>query len=191
MSRLGWILRPDPDRSGRQLALTVLAPILPGHAGDLGEAVRGFGRGPDSPFAAVPGLHFGRWVIVPQLIWEPVGQEPSERLASQYLLFSTSSTGTLDQHLAALRTHMPDACDTVFGHCVNYPGARAASDFDAWLRRGQLHTSLFHAGYPHASPEEVRAAVALRDELVTYALEAQELTPADAQSRYLERFGPA
>lgn len=181
-------LRPDPNRSGRQYALTVLAPVRPGEDRALTEVVEAFAPGPDSPFARVPRLHFARLVVIPKLVWEGSG-EPTEQLRNPYLLFSSCATDDLDGHVEALRTAIPAEADAIWSHCVAYPGASDRGAFHTWVRRCQLRTSLFHAGYPDSSVDDVRQAVALRDDLTAYALEAQALTPAAAHSRYLERFG--
>jgi hypothetical protein len=187
LERLSSVINPDPNRSGRQYALTVMSPILDGHEEALRRVVRDFPTGPESPFARVPELHFARVVIIPELVWEG-GGEPTEQLSNHYLLLSTCSTSKLDDHLEALRASMPSELDAIWSHCVRYPGAGSEVAFHGWVRTGQIETSLFHAGYPDASVQDVRDSVALRDDLVSFALDSQDLPPDEAQRMYIERF---
>lgn len=195
--RLDWI-NPDPDRSGRQLALTVMTPVLEGRSRALAEAIHALPKESASPFASVPGTHFARLVLVPQLRWEPgrrrrrIGRrdgDGAEKLRNEYLLFSTCSSDHLDGHIEAIRTGMPQEADAIWSHCVNYPGAAQEVPFHGWIRRGLVRTSLFHAGYPNATVEDVKGAVDIRNRLVAYAIDAQELSPANAHRRYLAEFG--
>jgi hypothetical protein len=64
--------------------------------------------------------------------------------------------------------------DAVWGHCVGYPGSRAAEVFADYFRRNQIDASLFMAAYPKATVEDVRVSLALRQRIIDFAVATQE-----------------
>ena len=92
-------MNTDPDRSGQAGALTVLTPIAPGAEPALREYLEGLRAAP-SPLARLERTHFGRWVIVSDLV--PDDEPGPDRLTGPYLLFTASFDGPLDTYLDEL-----------------------------------------------------------------------------------------
>ena len=174
--------------SGQAYALTVLTPILDGHAQLLVEQLDALGDGDASPLARVPGTHIARWVVLDDLKFQGAGQRHRDRLQAARLLFSSNFDGDLDRYLDGLRTGMAAEADAIWGHCRGYPGHEDAAAFAAYMRAHQLEAALFFAAYGDQTVDEVHANVAQRRRLIEFALDAQKLDAADLKARFLETF---
>ena len=176
----------DPDRSGQAGALTVLTPIAPGAEPDLRAYLEGLRAGP-SPLARLAGTHFGRWVIVSDLVAEDE-REP-DHLAGPYLLFTASFDGDPERYLDALCDELAAEAEEIWGRCAGAPRPAAGAPLKAYLRAHHHKTGFFVAAYPQATVAQVRAALAQRDEAIAFARDAQGMDPAQLQSAFLERLG--
>jgi hypothetical protein len=176
----------DPDRSGQAGALTVLTPIAPGAEPDLRAYLEGLRAGP-SPLARLPGAHFGRWVIVSDLVAEDE-REP-DHLAGPYLLFTASFDGPQDRYLDALCDELAAEAQEIWGRCAGAPQPAAGAQLKAYLRAHHHQTGFFVAAYPQATVAQVRAALAQRGEAIAFARDAQSMDPAQLQAAFLERLG--
>ena len=174
--------------SGQAYALTVLTPILDGHAEALRAHLDALPEGPASPLARVPGTHLARWVVIDQVKYQGHGQRHRDALSSARLLFTSNFDGPLDPYLDKLRTSLGEDADAVWGHCVGYPGHRDAAGFARWLKAHQLEAALFFAAYGDHTLEQVHANLDKRARLIAFALEAQGLEPEQLKARFLERF---
>ena len=108
----------DPDRSGQAGALTVLTPIAPGAEPDLRAYLESLRAGP-SPLARLPGTHFGRWVIVGDLVAED--ERKPDHLAGPHLLFTASFDGPLDTYLDELCKELAAEAKEIWGRCAGAP----------------------------------------------------------------------
>ena len=172
--------------SGQAYALTVLTPILDGHAAELTSLLEGLPEGPASPLAQVPGTHLGRWVVIDELKYQGHGQRRRDRLAAARLLFTSNFDGGLDPYLERLQAGLGEHADAIWGHCRGYPGRGAG--FAPWMKAHQLEAALFFAAYGGQTLEQVHANLDKRTRLIEFALEAQGLEADDLRSRFLERF---
>jgi hypothetical protein len=177
----------DPDRSGQAGALTVLTPIAPGAEPDLRAHLEGLRERP-SPLARLPRTHFGRWVIVSQLVAEKDEPEP-DHLAGPYLLFTASFDGPLDTYLDELCDELAAEAQEIWGRCTGAPQPPAGAPLKAYLRAHHHKTGFFVAAYPQATVGHVRAALAQRDDAIAFARAAQGMDPARLQAAFLERLG--
>jgi hypothetical protein len=166
--------------------LTILTPIVAGREGGLRRYLRSLPLGADSPLARVPGTHFGRWLIIPQLVYEGPPQKP-DSLKSQYLLFTSyfdgEEVGPYLESLAAL----PEAAD-IWGSCAGCPPAADRAAFVRYLRHNQLDTELLYIGYA-ASLDRVRACLALRERLREFAVDHQASDDDELLRDWRESFG--
>jgi hypothetical protein len=176
----------SPDRAGQAGALTVLTPIAPGAEPALRAYLEGLRAGP-SPLARLPRTHFGRWVIVPDLVAEDE-REP-DHLESPYLLFTASFDGPLDAYLDELCRVLADEAQEIWGRCAGAPSPPEGAALKAYLRAHHHRTGYFVAAYPQATVGEVRAALAQRDAVIAFARAAQELEPAALQAAFHEQLG--
>ena len=174
--------------SGQAYALTVLTPILDGHAAELTAHLDGLPEGDASPLARVPGTHLGRWVVIDQLKYQGHGQRHRDSLAASRLLFTSNFDGDLNGYLERLRTGLGEDADAVWGHCRGYPGNRDRDGFARWLRAHEIEAALFFAAYGGQTVEQVHANLDKRTRLIEFALAAQGLEPAELKSRFMEAF---
>jgi hypothetical protein len=172
--------------SGQAYGLTVLTPILDGHAAQLAAHLDALPEGKDSPLARVPGTHLGRWVVIDNVKFQGHGQRRRDHLQASRLLFTSNFDGELDPYLEKLQTGLGEDADAIWGHCRGYPGR--GPGFAGWLKAHQLEAALFFAAYGDRTLEQVRADVDTRARLIAFALEAQGLPPDDLKARFLERF---
>jgi hypothetical protein len=166
--------------------LTVLAPVIEGREGDLRRTLEALPDDELSPLARVRGLHFSRWVIVPDLVYGAEPQKP-DRLRRPLLVFTSTFDGSLDEHLGALIGGLGETADSVWGHCDGWPGRERARD---WLLERRVRTGLFVAAYPRARVKQVRGALANRERLLALAEETQRADTETVRRRFVEEFGP-
>ena len=179
-------MNTDPDRSGQAGALTVLTPIAPGAEPALREYLEGLRAGP-SPLARLPRTHFGRWVIVSELV--PEDEPEPDRLTGPYLLFTASFDGPLDTYLDELCDELAAEAQEIWGRCAAAPQPPAGAPLKAYLRAHHQTTGFFVAAYPEATVGQVRAALAQREDVIGFARAAQGMDPAHLQAAFLERLG--
>jgi hypothetical protein len=176
----------DPDRSGQAGALTVLTPIAPAAEPALRAYLEGLRAGA-SPLARLPRTHFGRWVIVSELV--PDDEPQPDRLAEPYLLFTASFDGPPDRYLDELCAELAAEAQEIWGRCAGAPQPAAGAPLKAYLRAHHHKTGFFVAAYPDATVAKVRAALAQRDEAIAFARDAQSMDPARLRAAFLERLG--
>jgi hypothetical protein len=172
-----WLPRrrsPNVAARGQAYALTVLAPIEPGHEPSLAATLRSVRENDPGAFERVEGTHFARWVIVDHLRHEG-RRPPRAELARTWLLFSCVLDGLPRPYLERLAAGMADVADAVWSHCVGYPAPVAANvpGFKAWIEDHQLETAAFFAPYGAASVGEVRAALRCRAAVADFAVSMQ------------------
>jgi hypothetical protein len=102
-------------------------------------------------------------------------------------VFTSSIDGDLDVYLDAIADKVPEA-DIWWGHCVNYPGRSDKAAFRKWIKDHQVHTQLFANAYHGATVQDVREALAAREQIVAFAAETQGLDAAELQKRFLAEF---
>jgi hypothetical protein len=104
-----------------QSALTIVAPVRAGEAGNLDELLKSMGDGVANgsviDFGALTGVHYARLV----LLEETVDLE-GDPLPAQLVLLSDLDVSPT-RHLRELATLAGDGVDRVFGHCEGYTPA--------------------------------------------------------------------
>ncbi len=180
------------NRSGTACAVISFTPILDGHEAALREHL---GSLVPSPFAELSEVHFARLMVLDRLKsdWPGAPRERTE-LRSAYLLFTASITADDEAAAAALpgtfleriARQVPEGANAVWSHCLGFPGVDDPRAFADYISRSLLDSSLFYVGYPGATVQQVRAALARRDRLLDFAQWAQDQTDqALVQQRYL------
>jgi hypothetical protein len=174
---------------GQAYALTVLTPILPeaedGLCALLAKFEEDAKRTEDgSPLAQLERTHFARWVVVKDFVNDP-SQATEDHLACHYLLFTATLDGDLDSYLDAL-------CATswaagVWGACIGAPAPAEGPALKAYLQHNQIDTGLFFSAYPDARVEQVRRCLDLRQKVIDFAADAQEMDPVTLQREFLTR----
>jgi hypothetical protein len=176
------------NRSGQAYGLTVLTPILDGHESALARHLDELEGSDASPLSRVPGTHFARWVAVGDVVYEGPGQR-RDHLKLARLLFTSNFDGEVGSYLEALRTGLGGVADTIWQHCVGYPGSAHADSFAAYLRAHQIENSLFFAAYGDRTVGQVKRSLALRRQVIEFALSAQGLGAPELHTSFREAFG--
>jgi hypothetical protein len=174
--------------SGQAYSLTVMTPIVAGQETELARCLDGLETRDRSPLAGVRGTHFARWVVIDDVIYEGPDQGDRDHLKHARLLFTSNFDGELDPYLEALRTGLGETVDTIWGHCIGYPGAGTARAFADYMRHHQIDSSLFFAAYGDRTVEEVNRSLALRTRFTEFALKTQGLAASELKAAFLEEF---
>ena len=177
------------NKTGGAYALTTFASILPGHVDELETYLDALPLGAASPLARLEQLHLSRIQIFRELVPQG-GSHDVDRLEAPQLVFTSSFDGDLDPYLDAIAERVPEA-DNWWGHCVGYPGRSDKRAFRAWVRAHKIDTQLFANAYHGATVQDVRSALALREQVVEFAASVQGLDAAALQERFLATFGSA
>jgi hypothetical protein len=175
------------DRVGSAYALTTFARVLPGKADELEAYLARLPKGEASPFARLEMLHVARVQLFRALVHQGSAQKHTDKLQNAHLVFTSTLDGDLDPYLDALAERVPEA-DEWWGRCVGYPGRSDAAAFRAWVRSKQVETSLFQSAIPTAGVGEIQEALALRERVIDFAVDAQGLDAATLQQRFRSTF---
>lgn len=173
---------------GQAYGLTVLTPIIDGRESTLARLLDSLEGGATSPLAGVRTTHFARWVIVGDVVYEGTGQRRVDHLKSGRLLFTSNFDGELEPYLEQLRIGLGDVADTIWAHCVGYPGRADRHAFSAYMRAHQLDCSLFFAAYGERSVEEVRQSLTARRRVIEFAMRSQGMAAGELHTAFLDAF---
>ena len=176
------------NTSGQAYGLTVLTPIRDGHEARLARYLDLLEGGDGSPLALVPGTHFARWVVVGDVVYEGRRQR-RDHLKLGRLLFTSNFDGPVMAYLEAMRTGLGEVADAIWGHCEGYPGRDETSAFASYMRRHQIENALFFAAYGDRTVEQVKRSLAVRREVIDFAVSAQGMGGEALQAAFKERFG--
>jgi len=137
------------NQSGQVYGLTALSPIIEDdstldvcHA----TALRWYlARLTDQEsFAKITSTHLARLVVMDDVVF--VGAPAcEEHLKSRYLVFETNFDGDLDTYLTRMAKETPEFVDSVWKHCVGYPGIANPAAFVAYIKKCQITTTYFFA----------------------------------------------
>jgi hypothetical protein len=138
-----------------------LMPVIPGHEEPLAAALAALAAlsAGDSPFALLESTHLLRYVVV----GEPpavAGARPVPPLRGRYLLCTAVSNSPVDDFVEELRARCGSEVDSVWTHCVAYPGSRQAPAFRRYLQHNRITTPQRFAAYDATVPQ-VRDALSL------------------------------
>ena len=174
--------------SGQAYALTVLTPILDGHAAELTAHLDALPEGEASPLARVPGTHLGRWVVIDDVKYQGHGQRHRDRSPRARLLFTSNFDGDLDAYLERLQTGLGEDADASGATAAAIPAA--ATPGFARLAAARTSSRRRCSSPPTAARRWSRCSANLdkRARLIEFALEAQGLEPEELKARFLEAF---
>src|SRR3979490_1443828 len=134
-----------PDQNGQVYGLTILSPILEDqtldicHSMELRWDLANLPRAHRSPFAQISSTYLARLVVMDDVVY--VGAPAcEEHLKSRYLVFESNFDGDLDTYLTRMAREIPEFVDSVWKHCVGYPGVAKPADFVAYIKKCQIET---------------------------------------------------
>jgi hypothetical protein len=154
--------------------LAVLLPVAGGQEEKLGELLTALPDGDDSPFARLSSTHFARLALVPNLRDGADRELPD---VPTLLFFSVEFDVTVGGYIEALSALMPDEVGEIFALCEGYPGVASPRRFKRWLLDHRVPAGFSVHGNPGATAGEVAASLALRNNIIEFAVETQGLEP--------------
>lgn len=178
-----------PDKFGQAYALTVLSPILGGHtngtvhAAAIRNAVAQLHHGARSPLAAIPILHFARFVVLDDLRQQGIPAK-EDHLRSKYLVFVAEFDGDLPAFAESLRRNAAELVTAVWQNCVGFPGVSDAAAFLTYLRRCQITTTFAFGAYATTPLPRVLRALDSQQRLVRFLELTQDATAEERQAAF-------
>ena len=182
-----------PDQSGSVYGLTILSPIIDDPNADTSHdcAIRNFlatlPRDHNSPFAILSSTHIARLVVMDDVIF--VGTPArEEHLQSKYLVFESNFDGDLDTYLARMAREIPTLVDSVWSHCVGYPGVRDPEAFSGYMKKCRLETTFYFADVNNHTVQSTLRALKVQASVAHFIAEHQGLPAADLQAAFVRFF---
>lgn len=137
---------------------TVLAPILPGHAGAVSALLKELRANTKRlPFANIPSLHFATGTVLPATKW---GTQPLPAT----LMVATSFCGPDDVHVEELVHHTGSGLRELFVHCQRFSPDASDADLAEYLARHRQWET-FYSGMHDLTRADVLAHDKLRSEI--------------------------
>jgi hypothetical protein len=136
--------------SGKTYGLTILSPILEDgrldicHSMELRWYLSQLPRDYHSPFAQLSSTYLARLVVMDDVVFVGLPAR-EEHLKSRYLIFETNFDGDLDNYLRRMATETKQFVESVWGHCVGFPGTGNVDEFMAYMKKCQIETTFFFA----------------------------------------------
>jgi hypothetical protein len=179
------------NQNGQIYGLTILSPIMQGDTKDLAHAtaIRFYlasqPRDHHSPLARVTGTHQARLVVMDDVVY--VGAPAcEEHLKSRYLVFESNFDGDLDAYLIRLATEAREFVDSVWRHCVGYPGVGDPHAFAAYMKKCQVTTTFYFADVNNSTVEQNLRALETQSALAKFIERHQGEEPAMIQKSFGE-----
>lgn len=149
-------------RAPYQNGLTIVTPVLPGHADPLAAVLEEISETvpdhEDLPFGELTRVHFLRWVLLPAAT-DDLGRDTSTQL-----VLSTNYDEPLAAHLAELVEVARPALDRMYQHCEGYPApdARSSENISSYLRAHDAGYDTLYVGTRGRTVEQIRREADLR-----------------------------
>ena len=96
-------------------------------------------------------IHYARWFIV--------DKDDLPGLDGPHLVFTSNYDGELAGYLEDFANVDEGPLNLVFGHCMEWPGARPVDGFIHYVKEHEHPALIFYANYPSATVGEVRRAL--------------------------------
>jgi hypothetical protein len=153
---------PEPQparepRSGRQRAVTIVAPVKPRQAARLKRLLQSIGT---APFSRLTTTHFARFVLLDRTV--DLDGNPIEA----QLVYMSDIDEPLEQHLDELLAG--DGVDRIFGHCDGYSPAGRAD----WLREHMVRADAAYVNTIGRTVRQVLEEAQLHDAIERFLDEA-------------------
>ena len=161
--------------------LAVLLPVREGKKADLQKLLAGLPTGRKSPFACIGATHFARLLVVddfPGPSGTPLADVPD------CLFFGAEFDIPVAGYLEALCAVLPERALAVFALCAGYPGVDVPPLFADWMERHRVCAGFSLHANPRATVHEVVAALALREQIIEFALVTRTHGPAELRAAW-------
>ena len=178
----------DSNRSGQAYALTVITPIVPGEEQALRDYLEGLPRDTGSPLAKLRGTHFGRWVILSELLDDGDAKPAPDDLGCQYLIFTSNFDGSLHAYLDELCERLAPEAREIWGRCIGCPERASGRSLRDYLEHNQIGCGFFYAAVNQSTVADIQAALAQRDKLIEFVARTQGMQAAALQRAFVNDF---
>ena len=177
------------NQSGNVYGLTILSPIIDdphaevSHDCAIRDYLAGLPRDHRSPFAKLSSTHIARLVVMDDVIF--VGAPArEEHLQSKYLVFESNFDGDLDTYLRRMAEDIPTEVDTVWRHCIGYPGIRDVAAFAAYMKKCQLKTTFYFADVNDKTVQQTLHALRVQASIAEFIAAHQGKPAAEIQAAF-------
>jgi hypothetical protein len=174
------------NQSGQVYGLTLLCPIIEDDRLDICNTMElrwylgQLPRDHASPFARISSTYLARLVVMDDVVFVGVPAR-EEHLKSRYLVFETNFDGDLDTYLTRMATEIPDFVDSVWKHCVGYPGVSGIAAFIAYMKKCQIPTTFFFADVNNHTVQQSLKALQTQSALAHFIEKHQGQPAAEIQ----------
>jgi hypothetical protein len=175
-----------PNINGKQYAMNAITPMKPWKTWIVRVFFLYLGHWPSAgrDLVNLSFIHFARWVIVrrdqfPRL----TDKQRADSLRYDYLLFFSNFNGTWNQYIDAFSAVLSMGLNFIWRWSEKYPGAVPVTPFKEYIARGQFETDYYYTAYPHATTNDVKAALRVQSALQKLAGEADR-PPAEFATAY-------
>jgi hypothetical protein len=132
-------------------------------------------------------IHFARWVSVGRHSFPRLSeQQPEEDLQYDYLLFFSNFNGTWNQYIDAFSSVLYRGLDGIWMWSEKYPGSRPVTAFKRYISLVQFDTDYYYNVYPHATTNDVKAALRVQEALKQFGQNSRSLSPEEFAKAWLE-----
>ncbi|MGH9393425.1 MAG: hypothetical protein ACRD1E_04590 [Terriglobales bacterium] len=185
--------------SGNTYGLTILSPLIEDHRLDVCHSMElrwylsHLPRDHRSPFAQLSSTYLARLVVLDDVVF--VGHPArEEHLKSRYLVFETNFDGDLDTYLRRMATEAGEFSESVWKHCIGYPGTGDAHAFAAYMKKCQVPTTFFFADVNKRTVATTLQALKTQASLAHFIQNHQGMPASQLQAafvKFLERMRTA
>lgn len=177
------------NQSGTVYGLTLLCPIIEDDHLDICPSMQlrwylgHLPRDHKSPFAQISSTYLARLVVLDDVVY--VGTPAcEEHLSSRYLIFETNFDGDLETYLTRLAQETPEFVDSVWKHCVGYPGLTDIDAFIAYMKKCQVNTTFFFADVNNSTVQQTLKALQTQAALARFIERHQGRSAAELQHAF-------
>ena len=172
------------NQNGGTYGFTGLFPIEAGQTAALRTFLRtlddslNYPRG--SPLSEVPIVHMARFVVIDRLAYQGTPAK-ADTLKSTYLLFACDFDGfSIDVLIREMVKHIPSQLETIWRHCLGFPGIESRDDLAAYFEQCQVTTNLLLADQPDASVSDILKGLMYQRRLAEFIRHVQDAQPNPA-----------
>ena len=180
-----------PNQNGSLYGLTILSPIIndetatPSHDLQIRLYLATLPTDEHGPFALAPLTHLTRLAVMDDVIY--VGAPSCEEHTNfKYLVWECNFDGDLDTYLTALATTVPTQIDSIWSHCVGYPGTRDIAAFIRYMKACQLETTFYFAAVNDKTVEQALTAIQTQKAVSDFVACHQGTAPAQLQQKFID-----
>jgi hypothetical protein len=177
------------NQSGTVYGLTILSPVIDDPSLDISHdcALRNYlaslPRDHRSPFARISSTHMSRLVVMDDVVF--VGTPArEEHLQSKYLVFESNFDGGLDTYLERMAREAAEMVESVWSHCVGYPGVRDPGAFAAYMKKCQVDTTFYFADVNNHTVQSTLRALKVQASVADFIARHQGKPAAELQAAF-------